>query len=290
MARQCLVVAILTAAMMELAGNSANAELVDTKVATLVKSGSTITLKSDYVLMSKWSALGALAYMVISLVLIAYLIIRWYKHHNLPLHLISTIGLAAIGTPPALNILLPRFGIAAFDGSLNYPAALLGSVAIVGIVSIHWKNTDAKSKTLPTTQPIPPSVNGVGEPDPLRIPNLSQAIAAAIVEKGMPLPEDVVKCLIDKIETMDGEDAYKELPERLRKGVCNIVLNQHSNNSIIQGLIAAAPLDSPLDGTGYSLVANCRMSAHNKIHAFIVQVENFTRSLAGYRDRAAKRP
>ena len=286
----CLALAALVLALGGIPGAPAYADTVDTTFAALVRKGSTISVKDNYILASKWLAGGVAVYTIISLVLIVFLTTSWYRHYNLPMRLVYAIGLTALGTPSALNILLPQFGIVGYDASLNYASALVGVAAISGIVALHWKNTDV-SRTAPASALSPGSVS---EAESAQIPHesLPQLLAEKLVEGGMPPADAVVKFLISKkIEKIPGEDAYDGLPEGLRSSVYHIIVNNHDSGVVVQTICDAArdatpegkPLRKPL---ALRLVSLCRNSAHSRLGAFINQVEFFKTELESYRDRA----
>ena len=286
-----MAVSALAIAMIGLSGVSANAAPVDTRFATLVSSGSTFTVTNDYYLVSKWFALGAVIWAVVWPVLAIYFGIRLYKHYNISMHLVSNIGMAAIGLPPSLTLFAEQFGFLKIDGGLNAPSAWIACTSVVCMTIINSiKHLFApQSLGVPAPQPLQPLVSGPSEPDTLQLPNKSQAMAAKVVEDGMPSPEAVVKYLIETMDTVDGDDAYSGLRERLRSGVCNIILNQHPRDTIIQGLNAAAPPSSPLaGGMAFTLVLNCRKSARNRIDSFIGKVDLFKEQLERYRTRATR--
>jgi hypothetical protein len=288
MARQCVVVIVLAATMV----GSANADAVDTKFATLVRSGTTISVSDDYVLASKYLTLGAVIYAVFCTALSVHLAIRLYKSHNLGMRLASNIGLAAIGLPPSLTFIARQLGFLKIDGSLDVPSAWVGGTSIVCITinSIITHLFAPHSLGSRAATPQSSISGGMSEPDPskVQVPNKSRAVAEEIVEEGLPAAAVVVTYLIEKkIEAIAGEDAYEGLSARLRSGIINIILNQHRSYTIIQDLHATAPPDSPLpDNGGRNLVRDCRSSALNKINAFINVVDLFKADLVRYRDRA----
>jgi len=286
-----MILAILAIAMVGLAGVPANAAPVGTRFATLVSNGSSITVSDDYFLVSKWFALGAVIWAVVFPVLAAYFAIRLYKHYNLGLHLVSNIGLAAIGLPPSVTLFAEQFGFLKINGGLDAPSAWVAGTSMVCMTVMNVTKHLFAPQILSShaIQSLQPLVGGTGEPDTLQIPNKSQAMAAKIVEDGMPSPEAVVKYLVETMDTMHGDDAYDGLRERLRSGVCNIILNQHERDTIIQGLNSAAPPNSPLDGgMAFTLVLNCRKSARNRIESFIGKVDHFKDQLKRYQTRATR--
>lgn len=287
---QCMAGAVLASAMVGLAEIPANAAPVGTRIATLVSSGSSITVSDDYFLVSKWFALGAVIWAVVFPALAIHFAIRLYKHYNLGLHLAFNIGMAAIGLPPSVTIFAEQFGFLKVDGGVNAPSAWIVCTSVVCMTIMNSIKHLFAPQSLGLRAASPPQqANGTSDAEPPKIPHesLSQIFVEKIVEEGMPHASAVVRYLIGKVEKIEGDDVYAELPEKLRSSVYNHIVNEHDIELILQILRDSAPEGTTLRKSAANrLVSLCRNSARNKIQRFIEKVELFRTELIEYHNRA----
>ncbi|MGO9811473.1 MAG: esterase/lipase family protein [Isosphaeraceae bacterium] len=116
---------------------------------------------------------------------------------------------------------------------------------------------------------------------------LSAAMAAKIVEGGMPSAEAIARYLIEQIDNLDCENVYDGLEDKVRNGIRDIVVYNIDQETVLQHIIQSAPVGVRVrKGTAIRHVTTGRKAFKLKVDSVIKQLELVVSDLSDFREQA----
>ena len=121
---------------------------------------------------------------------------------------------------------------------------------------------------------------------------LAAAMAAKIVEEGMPSAEAIARYLIANIDTLDCNDVYTGLDGKIRNGIRDIVIYNEDPDAVIDNIIKSFPVGGrPRKATTIRHVTIGRRAFFKlRVDSFIRQLELVVSELVGFQEQALPAP
>ncbi len=167
------------------------------------------------------------------------------------------------------------------------PYTAICGVVFVGLeLSRRYFARDGSGQRASHPKDTSDSIRDVAQPGVL-----AAAMAAKIVEEGMPSAEAIAKYLIEHVDTFDGDNVYEGLEGKVRNGIRDIVVYNEDPDTVIDNILKSFPVGKrPRKATTIRHVTIGRRAFKLRVDSFIRQLELVVSELVGFQEQALPAP